>query len=247
LDDARIISLPFHPGEQPSPEQPPQIRSDNPDRLVHRETVPFIYELAQPRDRLWLLASTSSFIPWSVRPVERFLAAHYYPLREFTTGPDVRLIEYSTVPAPDPYAFRNPEHLTDLLYGEVMRLVGYDLPLGTTYDGGDVLPVSLYWRAEGVPAADYKIALSLRALDGFPKAQAMDTEPAGDLSHTSSWQVGTVVWDNRALYLPDEPGAYQLWVIVYRGSSGDVQNVPAEGEGVLDGFIGVLPTRIHVR
>ena len=35
-DDARIVSLPYHPGEQPSPEQAPEIVFDNPDLLLHQ-------------------------------------------------------------------------------------------------------------------------------------------------------------------------------------------------------------------
>lgn len=249
-DDARIVSLPYHPGEQPSPEQAPEIVSDNPDLLLHQTAAPLIHTLAKTRERLWLLASSSSFISWSVRPVERFMAAHYYPLREFAVGGDVRLIEYSTVSAPDPFGFRNPEHLSDLIYGDVLQLVGYDLPLGKTYDPGDVLPVSLYWRAKTAPDSDYKISLSLRAPDGFPKGQAMDTEPAGDLSHTSTWQANFTIWDNRALRLPAEAGEYQLWVIVYRSNptgEAEVENLTAEGAGVIDGFIGVLPTEIQIR
>src|SRR5690606_17623790 len=87
LDAPRIVSLPYHPGEQPSPEQPPQIISDNPDMLLHPTSGPLLYALAETRERIRLLASSGPFIPWSVRPVERFMAAHYYPIGEVQTDP----------------------------------------------------------------------------------------------------------------------------------------------------------------
>jgi hypothetical protein len=161
----------------------------------------------------------------------------------------VRLIEYSTALAPDPYAFIGPEYTTDLVYGDALELLGYELPNGTAYQLGAVLPISLYWQASQMLEQDYKVAWFLRAADGAPVAQGWDVEPVAGFAPTSSWRVGVPVWDNRALRLPDDlqPGEYRLWVVVYRADGGgNINNLPVTGSETLDGYIGVLPITITV-
>lgn len=248
LDEPRVVSLPFHPGEQPSPEQPPEIHSDDPDVLLHQTSAPLIHALARTRDRLWVLANSGPFIPWAVRPVERFMASHYYPIRELETGPDVRLIEYSTTSAPDPYAFRGADYRTDLVYGGSIHLVGYNLPLGTTYKPGDILPISLYWQSDSPLTQDFTVAWFLRDAAGAPIAQGMDSEPGGGFAHTSGWQAESPVWDNRALRLPGAlpAGDYRVWVILYHNEMGVIENLPVAGAEVAETHIGILPTMIQV-
>ncbi len=249
LDPARIVSLPFHPGERPSPEQSPAIESDNPDLLIHPTTGPLIYALAGGRDRLWLLASSGPFVEWSVRPVERFMAAHYYPLRELQTGPQVRLIEYSTAPAPDRLDFVGPAYTTDLVYGDDLQLLGYELPQGSRFQAGAALPISFYWQATRTLEQDYTVAWFLRTVAGEPVVQGWDLEPVGGFAPTSSWRSGVPVWDNRALRLPSDlqPGDYRLWVVVYQAdATGNINNLSVMGSETVEGYIGVLPTVITV-
>ncbi len=249
---ARIITLPPQPGEQPSPEQPPQVVSENTEALLTNLTVPLIQVLASTRDRLWVLSDSGPFIPWSVRPVERFMAAHYYPVRELSTDPpdpEVRLLEYVTVSAPDPVGFRGPEHLTDLVYGDSLQLVGYTLPSGTSYTPGQALPLSLYWQAVEAIEQDYTIAWFLADANGAVATQGMDSYPMAGFEHTSHWRVNIPVWDNRALWLPAnlQPGSYQLWVKVYTfGNDGAVQDLPVTGGNIINDTIGVLPTPIEI-
>ncbi len=245
----RLVTLPYQPGEQPSPEQPPVVTSDNPDFLVEQNTGPLIYALAETRDYLWLVASSGPFLPWAVRPVERFMAAHYFPLAEQETAPDARLIAYSVARAPDPFAFRGPEHLADVRFGGALRLVGFDLPGGAVYAPGAALPVSLYWQAEEAVAQDYTVAWFLRDATGWEAQQGMDSEPGAGFAPTSAWRPGVPVRDNRALRLPADlaPGAYQMWVVVYSlDAAGAVANLPASGGDTREGYIGVLPVTITV-
>jgi hypothetical protein len=176
------------------------------------------------------------------------MTAHYYPIREFETGPDVRLIEYSTVSAPDPYIFKNPDYSTDLVYGESIHLAGYDLPSGTSYRPGDVLPISLYWQSESTLTQDFTVAWFLRDPSGAPIVQGMDSKPGGGFLHPSAWQIGVPVWDNRALRLPDgtPPGDYRLWIVLYYNEMGVIENLPVTGAEVVEDHIGVLPTVIQV-
>ncbi|MBZ0297657.1 MAG: hypothetical protein K8L99_34185 [Anaerolineae bacterium] len=249
LESARLVSLPDHPGEQPSPEQLPEVVSNNPDLLLDWRSLPMIHALAESRDRIWLLTNNGPFIPWSVRAVEQFMHQHYFPTREFLTGPDSRLIEYSTVPAPAPYAFKGPEQLSDLVYDDAIHLNGYDLPAGMTYAAGDIVPVALYWQSEMPLEVDYKVALLLRDNQGSAVADSLNTEPGGGFAHTSQWTPGVPVWDNRGILLPDTlpAGEYQLWVVVYgQDLDGNVENLPVRGAETREGFIGVLPLRITV-
>src|SRR5690606_38667190 len=189
---------------------------------------------------------------WAVRPVEQFMSVNYYPIRVLMTDPPdptVRLIEYSTVDAPDPYAFLNPETLTDLVFGDGFRLVGYTMPVGVSYFGGDVLPVSFMWQTDTPAEHDYRIAWFLRSADGAPIAQGWDSAPRGDFERTSEWPVGAPFWDNRAMRLPRTlaPGQYQMWVKVdYLDETLTPVALPVSGREVVDGVMGVLPTRLQV-
>lgn len=244
----RVITLPVQPGERPSPEQPAELEAENPIHLLTLETVPLIYNLAIPRERLWLLVNGGPDLWWSTRPVERFLSTNYYPIRTIATAPVTRLIEYSTISAPDIFAFRSAEHRTDLRYGGQLALMGYELPAGSQLAPGAVLPVSLYWRGLEPIEANYTIALFLRAADGAPVAQ-FDSQPSGGFAPTSGWRPDVPVWDHRALRLPEDlpPGEYQLWVKVYDfDANGAPRDLTVTGAETIDGVIGVLPQRIVV-
>jgi hypothetical protein len=241
----RVIALPLQPGEQSSPAQEPQVRSDNPMVLLTKETTQLLYNLAATHERLWLLVDGGPDLWWSVRPVERFMSSHYYPIRTIQTGAVTRLIEYSTISAPDILAYREPEHLTDLRFGEHIRLVGFDLPVGAEVQPNGELALSLYWKTSALLAANYTIGLYVRDMNGAPIAQ-VDGLPGGGFFPTNTWQIGVPVWDNRALRLP--PGEYQLWIKVYDfDAAGAVQDLPVTAGDRIDESIGLLPLVIHVK
>lgn len=245
---ARIIALMEQPGEQPSPEQPPQVRSDNPDMLLTPITIPMIHRLAAEHDRLWLVVEFSPELAWSVRPVERFMVSHYYPIREFRASPTARLIAFSTAHAPDRFGFRGADIPTDLVYGESLRLLGLTAPAGLRVSAGDPLPISLHWALDAPTDARLTVALFLRTADGAPVAQN-DWQPGYGFDPTDSWTPGLPVWDHRAFDLPPDlaPGTYQLWVKVYDFIDGAPRDLPVTGSQTLDGVIGVLPVTVTVR
>ena len=245
----RVVGLPFQPGERPSPEQPAKVVSSDPDALVNPTTGPFIFALAAGREKLWLLVSSGPFIPWSVRPVERFMAAHYYPIGEFSTSPQVRLIEYSTIQAPDTMEFRGAQQTTDLIYGSTIHLLGYNLPEGNRYQPGDILPISLYWQTDSVLTQSYTVAWFLATNEGTVAIQGWDLAPGGGFAPTNSWRPGAPVWDNRAMRLPADltPGTYRLWVVVYSTDlNGSITNLPVIGSETREGSIGLLPATIEI-
>lgn len=246
----RVISLPDAPGERPNEGQEPLVRSTNPDALLVKSSVPLIHSLAKYRSTLWLLSDFGIWQPWAVRPVERFMVSHYYPIREISSNPvdtRIRLIEYSTIPAPDPFAFRGPNHLTQLTFGASIQLVGFTLPLADTYRAGDILPISLYWRTNEVLDHNYTVAYFVADAAGQVVAQGEDAQPAWGFAPTSGWQVGVPQGDNRALRLPTTvpEGEYQIWLRLYQSNDSSVR-LHVAGGTAQDPTLAVLPVKIQV-
>jgi hypothetical protein len=253
LEKVRVITLSMQPGERPSEEQLPEVVSDNPDMLLTSETIPMLYMLAQQHQRLWLLVDSGPFLAWSTRPAERFMSSRFYPIREIQTDPPdptLRLIEYSMIIAPDSYAFRSAENTSDLRYEDSIRLRGYDLPRGSTFKHGEVLPISLYWQSDTAIPQDFTVAWKLLDDSGNVIAAGMDSKPGGGFAPTNTWQPGVPVWDNRAMMTPDTlpAGDYRMGVILYEvETNGGVRNLQVSGREVIaDGQIGLLDIPIHV-
>jgi hypothetical protein len=249
-DGARIIGLSFQRGERYAPEQPPRTISNDVDTLLSGRQGPFINSLAQSRERLWLLMDTGPFLTWNIRPVELYMTQHYYPMRVIETAPTVRLIEYSTTSAPNNNAFRGPDNVSDLQYGDSIRLVGYTLPDGTSYVAGDALPLSLYWQTDALLTSDYTVAWFLADANGAVVVEGGNWQPGGGFAATSGWLPNVPVWDNRALRLPETlaAGHYRLWVLLYDfDESGALRRLPVTGTEVIEGNIGILPTVIELR
>ena len=245
----RLVSLPFHPGEKGSPEQEARIVSDNPEVLLQGSAMQQITALARTQERLWLLAGNGPWLPWSVRPVERFLARNHYPLREIEGGPRARLIEYDTSIAPDPLLPAVPDYRAQLRYGEQIQLTGYNLPRGTRYMPGETLPLTLFWVADTTIEDSWTVAWFLARPDSPPAVQGWDSAPQAGFLLTSDWPPGVTQLDNRALRLPaDLPaGDYHVLVVLYRvAEGGQLLRLPVEGGRTRDGQAGLLPTTIQV-
>ncbi|MBK8026518.1 MAG: hypothetical protein IPK19_35305 [Chloroflexi bacterium] len=249
FEAGRVVALELQYGERVSESQPALVESDYPPALLTKETTRFITNLAQTRDQLWLIVDGSPELWWSNRPVEHYLSSLYYPIRTIQTGPLTRLIEFSTIPAPDPFAFRGPALLTDLLYDENLHLAGITLPRGDTFAPGEVVPVSLNWTLDRDVEARYTVALYLRDSAGWQVVQS-DLH-ADERVLPDRWlAAGPAIWDHRGLRLPEglPSGDYALWVKVYSlEPDGSIRDLPVSGAATLDGVIGVLPVTISVR
>lgn len=250
---ARMITLPDHPGEQPSPEQPPEIRSPHPTDLLERPSAQLLDFLATQHERLWLLADNSPFLAWSVRPVEQYLSRYYFPLtaQDFTgaDGLPVRLLSYYVGAHAAPYALMGAAEASSVRFEGDIALAGYTLPQGNRLHAGDVLPISLYWLAEAQIPADFAVSLHLVGSAGVV-ASAQDSMPANGFSAPSTWRPYAPVWDNRAIALPPDlpPGEYALWLGIYRlDASGQPLLVPVvQGERAEGGTLAILETSLTV-
>jgi hypothetical protein len=259
IGQVRLLGFPFHPGDRASCDQPLRIEAENPMAQLDIYTVPTINHLADHHERLWVLASSGPTIPCVVRSMERFMGMYYYRVSggpesaNRQTSGDVRLLEYHTEDAPDPYAFRGAEQTVDLRYqtseDTTLDLIGMTLPDGSVYTPGDWLPISLYWQTDSPNAQLYTVAWFL-AKDGGVVVGGENTWPGATFFPTTLWEPGVPIWDNRALRLPPDlaPGEYQLWVKLYyrNPSTGEITDLTVEGENVIDGVIGVLPVTVRV-
>lgn len=250
VDNARPIVLGFQPGEAPSDIAPPRVISEYSPELLELYVPRALDFLAANHERIWLLAPNSEFLPWAVRPVERYLGENYYLIQEYRTDdPTVRLLLYSTVRAPNRYEFRLPENITDLHYGDAINLLGFTLPNGTDYAPGDALSITFFWQAQDTPQQNSVVAWFLVA-DGEPSApeQGFDSVPDAGFRSVLSWQAGEIIYDNRAIQIPVDlpPGEYRIWVLMYLAGSGGTQRIPVMGNETIDGEIGVLPVTVHI-
>ncbi len=252
----RPIVLERPPAQAASARQEAAIVSNNPNDWFDVQSFRTLRHLTQHLDRLWLLDNTSPFFAWSFRPLERYLAQHYYPLREValpTADETVRLLEYSTRgAAPNPLSLFKGDIATDLRYGASMRLLSLALPNGNSYRAGETIELSLLWETGAPLEHDYTIAWFIA--DGaakMPIAQGKDSGPQAGFKPTSSWQPGWPLWDNRALRLPADlaPGDYQIWLLVYRQEigSGEITRLPVSGAATTeDATIGILPITLVI-
>ncbi|GAB4110886.1 MAG: hypothetical protein Fur005_17390 [Roseiflexaceae bacterium] len=107
---------------------------------------------------------------------------------------------------------RSPSGAT--LAGGLIVLEGFRHP-GIVQAGG-VLPLALYWQANGVIDRDYVVFVHLLDANEAKLAQR-DLQPLEGSRPTSSWQVGELLRDDQDLAIPagTPPGRYRLVVGMY--------------------------------
>jgi hypothetical protein len=131
-----------------------------------------------------------------------------------------------------PYiAVAEPEFVRTAVFGEAIRLLGYDLPPGE----GPAL--TLYWESLAVVTESYDLFVHLVDSNGQIVAQ-LDQKPVGGLAATDVWRVGDIVRDPLVLALPQTvpAGEYALRVGVYERDSGRRLAVQ-DGEVVDDALV----------
>ena len=214
-DEPQVITLVKSPGERSSPEQAPERESPFPDDLIDPANTLILADLAMRHERIWLVINSSPSIPWAIRPIEQYLTRRYFAIEDIQASDVARAVAFSTTPAPLPTAPAWPDAYLSAMFGDALRLVGYDLPGGVAYRPGSVLPVSLLWETVAPPPQDYTIGLFLMK-DGILVAQR-DSFPANRFEFTSTWRPGSLHRDNHGLQLPEDlaPGEYELWAVVY--------------------------------
>ncbi len=157
------------------------------------------------------------------RLIEPYLARNAYKAVD-TWISTVRLAVYGTAALPD-----TPAVSLDARLGDTIALEGYALP-ETAFAPGDVIPLTLFWRAEVTPAERYKVFVHLVNADGTLVAQT-DAEPGGGFALTTLWQPGEGQIDRYGVLVPPDstPGEHRLLVGMY-GFSGERLPVTLDGQ-----------------
>jgi hypothetical protein len=145
-------------------------------------------------------------------------------------------------PSPAPV---QPPSPTRYRLGDQIALIGYDVE-PRRVEAGTAMSLTLYWRAERRPDADYVAFVQLLSAEGELMAQA-DGPPRGAWYPTSWWAAGDVVVDRRTLPVPPDAaeGTYRVLVGLYRWET--MERLPVEAEdGTLlpDGAITL--TEVHI-
>lgn len=233
---ALVVTLPYAPGEDYGGGA--RVASDQPlARQAGRQAVYALNWTADRYPRLWLVASSSPFEPNKIRPIEHYLAIYYFPVSSIEVSYRARAISYLATDAP---IDQLPAIASDAVFGEQLRLVGYDLPSGTTIEPPAGVAVSLAWEPVTPLSRDYNVGLYLLDVSGYPITQR-DGVPQGTFGKTSTWQVNETYRDNHGLWLTEDmpSGDYKLLLAVYYWE--DQQRL-AVGEGDT-----LLLATIHVK
>jgi hypothetical protein len=131
-------------------------------------------------------------------------------------------------------------HSLDLLLGEKIRLLGYDLPEKAVRAGG-TLELTLYWQAVEPIQTRYKVFTHLVGetynanTDNFLWGQ-QDNEPVNGQSPTTVWVPEEIVIDPYAIPVAADtpPGRYQIEIGMYGLVDGVRLPVLAHGEKIGD-------------
>lgn len=248
LNNVRPVVIGFQPGERTSPSDSPTIESNFTTDAISVTMLRYIDRVISLHDRFWWLAHNGIFTEWAIRPEERFFTENYYLLNEHKTdNPTVRLLEFSSIQAPDRYNFRLPEFDSTIRFGDDISLEGYSLPSGQIYSPGDVVPITYFWQTDTALEADYTVSWFIVHEENGYLRQGLDSVPSAGFSPTNTWEANQLIYDNRAIELPLDapPGNYQIWLRLYvTANSGEQLLVTAAD--TYDDSTAILPMPIEV-
>ncbi len=224
---ALVFSLPDAPGERHNPDVPPRVVSDNLVDLTSVPTAALIDSEAARHDTLWLVMPYGPFNAFTIRPTERYMVEHDYPVSEIAPSQRARAIRfYSADASPD----NDWQSEQAYWFGDLLELSAATLPDGRTFSAGDVVPVALTWQPVDDIERDYSISVQIGDLQTMIPLVQRDTTPQGQFGYTSRWQFGESYNDHHGLLLPQgiAPGQYCLNVILYYWEDGARLNIEAE-------------------
>jgi hypothetical protein len=167
--------------------------------------------------RLWLLRAYDT-VTDPTGLIRTWLAEHTIPLEDelFSGESNIRAQGF-LLPGADTIL---PGGKT-VQFEDGLALAGWSLP-DQTWQAGQTIHVKLWWRADSLPGADYKISLKLWTPAAKLATQEQDTWPAGTLYRATTWPIGQTVYQAAQLTLPADlaPGQYWLNVELYHPDTG---------------------------
>lgn len=235
---ALTVTLPFAPGETFNPTLAASLADQPYSEQLGIGTPLALNWAADHYNAIWLVVSKSQ--PMNLlRPTEHFLAENNYPIEaeNIHINDLTRAVKIYTTED-------EGNHIsTSFRFGENLILNGVNLPQGTSFSHGDVMPISLFWEVREPLGVDYIVSVQISDINtGVPIVQR-DGIPQSTFGLTSQWQPGHVYQDNYGLRLPNDPnmypaGQYRLQVIVY--TYPDNVRLPVTGENNPESDIAVI-------
>lgn len=123
-----------------------------------------------------------------------------------------------------------PGHAEVYRLGDVIQLVGHAVtaapPAAAEPAGRPALEVTLYWRANAAPGADYTVFVHVLDAEGMRIAQG-DGPPVRGLYPTSAWRPGQIIADVRRIPLPADARLDRLHIAVGLYTPADGARLPA--------------------
>jgi len=164
--------------------------------------------------------------------IETRLAENAFKARDEWYG-NVRFAMYGIASNP-----RGTRQTINLRVGNEIILQSYQLD---QYEAntGDVLTLTLTWRAEQTPAQRYKVFVHLLDANNQVIAQR-DGEPFADLRPTTTWRAGETIVDNYGVFIEPgtPPGTYRVEIGMYRADNGARLRI-GEGDHLIVGTVQV--------
>ncbi len=163
--------------------------------------------------------------------VEARLAEQAFKARDEWHG-NVRLAVYGVAPAA-----RGASSPVDAKFGGEITLIGYQLDTRVAR-AGDVLTLTLHWRADQTPAARYKVFVHLVDANNRIVAQR-DGDPVSDTRTTTTWRAGDSIADNYGIMIDagTPPGEYTIEIGMYRADNGARLPIARSDETIGDHLI----------
>ncbi len=159
------------------------------------------------------------------RVMESWLDAHAFKGVERWFG-NVRFVIYTTL-----RGWEAPmQTAAGARFSNAITLERAEMPAAEVA-AGDILPVSLYWRADAAPSVRWKVFLQVLDAGNHIVGQR-DAEPLGGSLPTTSWAPGTIYEDHHGVLIEPgtPPGTYALIAGMYDVEAGHRAAVEETGE-----------------
>lgn len=207
-----VVSLPLAPGENFNPAITAQYAELPLEAQLGIGTPLVIDWVAERYPGLWVVLGKNFAIPNVLRPTERYLVTHYFPVTRIRISDLAIVVHFYALDAP----FGPPTIQEPVQFGDQLTLIGFDLPEGTDFQRGEIVPLSLAWTPVEPLVTDYLVSVQIAPHNAAPVVQ-IDGLPQATFGYTSRWTPDETYRDNYGLQLPDDlaAGSYDLQVIVY--------------------------------
>ena len=196
----------YHRGNQPMfllpqmrPPDPAKTIADVDDMLAKSKRIFAIYYATEQSD------------PQAI--IETRLAQSAFKARDEWHG-NVRLAIYGVANS------RTAPQSVNAQVGNDITLASYQLD-SRQARAGDVLTLTLNWRADQIPSTRNKVFVHLLNADEQVVAQR-DGEPVSDTRLTTTWRAGEIIADNYGVMIDPgtPPGEYRIEIGMYRADNG---------------------------